>query len=150
MRMSPTAMMSLGTIQCCICYMAVVAIWYVFIEHLDYFCTFIPISGDCWAIATQGGGSRPEETVRVLEQALGDSGYAAEDFYVYAITGSEDIAYPIMSSQIEAMQNLPDSFRFGIGHGSKNIRFAVLDRGIHNYNYVRQYLYNLTPLLWQP
>lgn len=126
------------------------ATWYVFIEHLDYFRTFIPISGDCWTIATQGGGSHPEETASVLEQALEDSGYEPEDFFVYAITGSEDIAYSIMSSQIEAMQNLPDSFRFGTDHGSENIRFEVMDSGTHNYNYVRRYLYNLMPLLWQP
>lgn len=130
--------------------MGSVATWYVFMEHLDYFRIFIPISGDCWAIATQGGGSHPEETAMVLEQALEDSGYAPEDFFVYAITGSEDIAYPIMSSQIEAMQNLPDSFHFGTDNETENIRFAVLNGGEHNYNYVRQYLYNLMPLLWQP
>lgn len=130
--------------------MGSVATWYAFIEYLDYFHTFIPISGDFWAIATPGGGSRPEETAGVLDQALADSGYCPEDFFVYAITGSEDIAYPIMSSQIEAMQNLPDSFHFGTDHETENIRFAVLDGGEHNYNYVRRYLYNLMPLLWQP
>ena len=130
--------------------MGSVTTWYVFMENLDYFHTFIPISGDCWAITTQGGGSRPEETAEALEQALGDSGYGPEDFFIYAITGSEDIAYPMMSSQIEAMQDLPDSFHFGTENGVENIRFAVLDGGVHNYNYVRQYLYNLMPLLWHP
>lgn len=130
--------------------MGSVTTWYVFMENLDYFHTFIPISGDCWAITTQGGGSRPEETAEALEQALGDSSYGPEDFFIYVITGSEDIAYPMMSSQIEAMQDLPDSFHFGTENGVENIRFAVLDGGVHNYNYVRQYLYNLMPLLWHP
>lgn len=130
--------------------MGAVTTWYVFMENLDYFHTFIPISGDCWTIATQGGGSQPEETARALEQALEDSGYGPEDFFIYAITGSEDIAYPMMSSQIEAMQDLPDSFHFGTENGVENIRFAVLDGGVHSYDYVRRYLYNLMPLLWHP
>ena len=130
--------------------MGAVTTWYVFMENLDYFHTFIPVSGDCWAIATQGGGSQPEETAGALEQALEDSGYGPEDFFIYAITGLEDIAYPMMSSQIEAMQDLPDGFHFGTENGAENIRFAVLDGGVHNYDYVRRYLYNLMPLLWHP
>lgn len=130
--------------------MGSVTTWYVFMENLDYFHTFFSISGDCWAIATQGGSSHPEETARALEQALENSGYGPEDFFIYAITGSEDIAYPMMSSQIEAMQDLPDSFHFGTENGVENIRLSVLDGGVHNYDYVRQYLYNLMPLLWHP
>lgn len=128
--------------------MGSVTTWYVFMEKLDYFRTFLPISGDCWAVAMQGGASHPEETAGVLEQALQDSGYSGKDFYIYAMTGTDDIAYEMMDKQIRAMSSLTDSFVFNTDNEDGNICFRVKEGGIHDMAHVRQYLYKMLPDLW--
>lgn len=35
-----------------------------------------------------------------------------DDFFIYAVTGSEDIAYDPMNGQIKAMKKLNNTFRF--------------------------------------
>ncbi|MCM1193963.1 MAG: alpha/beta hydrolase-fold protein [Acetatifactor muris] len=128
--------------------MGSVTTWYTFMEKLDYFKYFLPISGDCWTIAMQGGGSAPEETAEALQAAFLGSGYGTEDFYIYEITGSDDIAYPMMQAQTEAMSRLSDTFVFGADESSGNICFCVKEGGIHDYANVRQYLYHMLPELW--
>ncbi|MCM1345316.1 MAG: alpha/beta hydrolase-fold protein [Muribaculaceae bacterium] len=128
--------------------MGSVTTWYTFMEKLDYFKYFLPISGDCWAVEMQGGRSAAEETAEALRTALQESGYGTEDFYIYEITGSDDIAYPMMQAQTEAMSRLSDTFVFSRDEGAGNICFCVKDGGVHDYANVRQYLYNMLPDLW--
>lgn len=128
--------------------MGSVTTWYVFQHKLDYVATFLPISGDSWAVAMQGGRSRPQETAETLRDALAQSGYGVQDFFIYAITGTDDIAEPCMTPMIEKMQAMPETFIFAENRADGNIRYRVKPGGMHDMTNVRQYLYNMLPKLW--
>ena len=51
----------------------------------------------------------------------------AEDFRIFAATGTEDIAYPNLTPQIEAMQKLDDVFRFSEDFGQGNLHYLLGD-----------------------
>ena len=125
--------------------MGSVTTWYVFQQEMDYFGTYIPISGDSWAVGMQGGRSNPEETAKALTDSVAAQGFAADDFMIYAITGSEDIAEPCMTPMVEAMKAYPDVFRM---NGDINTFYYVKDGGVHNMTYVKEYLYNLLPVIY--
>ena len=125
--------------------MGSVTTWYVFQQEMDYFGTYIPISGDSWAVGMQGGRSNPAETAKALTDSVAAQGFTADDFMIYAITGSEDIAEPCMTPMVEAMKAYPDVFRM---NGDANTFYYVKDGGVHNMTYVKEYLYNLLPVIY--
>lgn len=120
--------------------MGSVTTWYAFLDALDVFRWFMPISGDCWVLGTQAGLSNSAGTAKALADAVPHWGYTAEDFYIYALTGTNDIAYSMETAQIEAMKAFPETFQFGT-----NTFYGLLTGGYHNYPEVRQYIYNALP-----
>ena len=109
---------------------------------------FIPISGDCWEEGQLGGGSKPTETARDLAELAEHSGMTPEDFFLYAITGTEDIAYPNLKPQMDAMRKHGDIFHFAGCGAPENVRFQAKEHGIHNNEHAVEYLYNILPLIW--
>lgn len=128
--------------------MGSVTTWYIFMEKLPYVSTFLPISGDCWAEGMQAGSSKPDETANALKNALEGSGYGANDFYIYAVTGTDDIAEPCMTPMLTAMRQLSDTFLFDTDRTGGNIRYRVKEGGSHDMTNVKQYLYHMLPELW--
>lgn len=128
--------------------MGSVATWYSFIYCLDHFKYFMPMSGDSWIIAQQGGASRSNETAEYLHNSVKNSGYKVNDFFIYALTGSSDIAYNAMNNQMAAMKNYPESFLFNEDFSKGNIYFNVLEGGTHTYEYIHRYIYNALPSFW--
>ena len=116
-----------------------VTTWYAFMEGLDLFRWFMPLSGDCWALGETGGGKHPEATARALAEAAARQGGA--DFRIHAITGSKDIAFPNLDAQIRAMGAYPEVF------GGK-LRYDVMEGGVHCYDDIFRYLYNALPRLF--
>ncbi len=116
-----------------------VTTWYAFLQALDLFYWFLPLSGDCWACGEKGGGDHPEETVLKLIAALEKQG--SPDFRIHAITGSADIAFPNLDPQIRAMKAVPEIF------GAKLV-YDVLEGGVHDYPTIFRYLYNALPLVF--
>lgn len=130
--------------------MGSVATWYTFIHCLDYFYYYLPMSGDCWAISQQGGANASSETAEYLNDVLNESGYQSDDFFIYGLTGSADMAYNPMNRQISAMQNLDNSkFVYSNDMTRGNYYFSVLEGGRHDYSYIRRYLYNAMPKLFE-
>ena len=123
--------------------MGSVTTWYQFVNALDYVAYFMPLSGDCWEFGNQGGASHPQETAAYLNDYLGNAAHG-DEFFIYAMTGSEDIAYDAMANQINAMHNAPQ-FKFGLPSAGGNIQFDVLDGGTHDYTYYRNYIYSILP-----
>ncbi len=128
--------------------MGSVTTWYAFAQALDCISVFIPISGDCWEEGQLGGGSKPTETARDLAELAERSGIAPEDFFVYAITGTEDIAYPNLKPQMDAMRKHGGIFHFAGCGAPENVRFQAKEHGIHNNEHAVEYLYNILPLIW--
>lgn len=128
--------------------MGSVATWYTLINCPEYFKYYMPLSGDCWIMAQQGGASRSDETAAYLDNVIKTSGYAWDDFFIYALTGTDDIAYNAMNGQINAMKNYTDSFKFVSAEESGNICYRLKDGGTHDYVNIRQYIYNALPVFW--
>ncbi len=112
-----------------------VASWQAFLDAAELFYWYMPMSGDCWAYGELGGGKHDQKTAALLAEAA-----KKHDFYIHALTGGKDIAYPNLNAQIEAMRAYPDLFRFG-----DNIRYSVLENGWHDYPYIRRYIGHALP-----
>lgn len=125
--------------------MGSVTTWYVFSQNMKYFGTFIPISGDSWAAGMQGGRSDPEKTAKLLSDAVIAQEFTANDFMIYAITGSEDIAEPCMTPMFDSMEAYEDVFRM---NENSNTYYFVKEGASHSMPYVKEYLYNLLPVIY--
>ena len=110
-----------------------VATWYVLMAGTDQFHWFMPLSGDCWICGETGGGKHTKQTVSLLATAL-----QGKDYYLHALTGDKDIAYPNLDPQMKEMENNQDIF------GAK-IHYSVLKDGVHDYPDIRRYIYNALP-----
>ncbi|MBQ9326870.1 MAG: hypothetical protein IJ246_13985 [Clostridia bacterium] len=117
-----------------------VTTWYAFLEALDLFYWFMPMSGDCWAMGEKGGGDHPDETAKALYDAA--SRQPECDFRIHAMTGTKDIAFPNLDPQMKAMEKYPDVF-------GKRVRYETLEGGVHDYDTIFRYLYHGMPGLFQ-
>ena len=122
--------------------MGSVTTWYVFLNDLEYFRYFVPLSGDCWVIRQMGGGSASDETADALARAVSEQGFAAEDFMIYALTGTNDIAYDTLTAQMNTISSR-DVFRYG-----ENTFYGLLSGGTHNHPEMRQYIFTALQLFW--
>lgn len=123
--------------------MGSVITWYQFVNALDYVAYFMPLSGECWEYGNQGGASHPEKTADFLNDFVASAQYG-DDFYIYAMIGSDDIAYNAMNLQLNAMRETKQ-FTFGTSAQNGNISFGVLDGGTHDYANCCNYIYTILP-----
>jgi len=130
--------------------MGSVTTWHLFAKGgLDYFKYYIPLSGDSWALGDRSGGLKPEETAAFLARVVRESGYKAQDFYIFSATGKQDIAYPNLKPQIEAMKKHDDVFRYSSKPEKGNFYFMEAEDGSHTWYWQNQYLYNILPDLFK-
>ena len=120
-----------------------VTTWYIFLECLNFVSTFIPESGDCWYYERLGGRTHADETAQLLCEAVKKFGFTAEDFRIYAATGSEDIAYPQLDAQINAMKNYGGTFNITDETGKENLTYIVGEGCTHWYGPVREYFFDI-------
>ena len=112
-----------------------VATWYAFLQAADLFSLYIPMSGDCWAMGEKGGGDYPAQTAEALAEAWKRQG--SPEFRIHAVTGTKDIAFPNLDPQIRAMQDLSVF--------ADRLEYGLLEDGIHDYETIFRYLYNVLP-----
>lgn len=72
----------------------------------------------------------------------------SRDFYLHIMTGSDDIAEPMLTAQTNAMRQLPQ-FTFSPDKQTGNAYYGVLDGGVHTFSYDLQYIYNALRNLWK-
>lgn len=121
--------------------------WWTFIQSLDYFKWYMPMSGDCWALRESRGDG--EAVAKYLAESV--RSYPDEvknDFFVYALTGDKDLAYSSMLQQINALQKYPE-FRFDDDFSKGNIYFSVKHTGYHVLDYACHYIYNALPYFFK-
>lgn len=128
--------------------MGAVTTWYTYINCLDYFKYFMPLSGDCWALAQKAEGRMAKETAEYLANIPKDAGYTPTDYYLFCATGNQDIAYPNMKPQMDAMKELTDSFIYSSDTKEGNFYFIECEGGIHTWHWVNQFIYNILPDLF--
>lgn len=120
--------------------------WFVFLERLAYFSTFLPLSGDSWGIEPRGGLLHTQETVRQLHDVAASSGLT---YNIFGATGSEDIAEEMMTPQMEAMKQYPDTFVFSEDPAQGNLHYEVAQGEAHAYEAVYNYVYTYLPYLFR-
>lgn len=115
--------------------MGSVATWHTFQYCLDYFRYFMPMSGN---LSTDG---------EYMADMVRKSGYDADDFFIYAMSGTDDFAYSAFKSQIEAMAAVSDrTFVMADNEQDGNLAFREQEGGVHDGDYASQYTYN--GLMW--
>ena len=103
-------------------------------NRFDYFKYYLPVSA--------GPGNADFTSVV--------KGYAMNDYYVFASTGTDDIAYGGMVNAIPAMADQKDSegnpiFNYNADLSQGNLYLLLLPGGTHTWQCVNQYLYNILP-----
>lgn len=117
--------------------MGSVTTWHTFQYCLDYFRYFLPSSGNLTSDGTY------------MEQLVTDAGYGPEDFFIYAMSGTEDFAYAAFTDQIQAMLNAPGGiFTEADNENSGNLAYRVQEGNAHDGNAAMQYIYNGLLWLW--
>ena len=83
-----------------------------------------------------------------MNQIVEQSGYDSNDFFIYAMSGSDDFAYSSFASQIENMLNHENSYFIDANSKNGNLLFQVQEGGTHNGDYASQYIYNGLCRFW--
>lgn len=128
--------------------------WYRFIDSLDYFKYFVPVSMWAWVsteeckAAGATGDTDNDIIADYLSMIPGKSGYGPDDFYIFGATGTADLASPGMPNQIEAMKKT-DTFKYCGDIRNGNMTFIHYPGGAHNWTCVDLYLYNILPDLFK-
>ena len=125
-----------------------VTTWFAFLENLDLFSVFMPLSGDCWQFGGLGGGKETEKTVQYIHDRVLAQGFGGNDFRIFAGTGYEDIACPNLTPQIERMKLDQDLFRFSDNPEEGNLHYVLMENAPHMYEKVYQHVYNYAPFLF--
>lgn len=117
--------------------MGSVTTWHTFQYCMDYFRYFLPSSGN---LSSDGA---------YMERLVTDAGYGSEDFFIYAMSGTEDFAYAAFTSQIQEMINAPgDIFIEADSESNGNLAYRVQEGNAHDGNAALQYIYNGLIWLW--
>ena len=117
--------------------MGSVTTWYTFVNCLDQFRYFLPMSG---AMDYQGDD---------VDAAVTASGHSPEDYFIYAITGTNDFEYGNFTNQIEGMLGM-DSRNFveADSETDGNLAFRVKEGYSHNGLAAMEYTYNGLRWFW--
>lgn len=125
--------------------MGAVTLWHCFLKELRCFDTYMALSGDCWAVCLAGGSVEPDKTADLVEAALAAVPEDQRRFYIYAATGTDDIAHDNMTGQMDAMRRHNAGFIFAPKGEGGNIFYVEQPGGTHTYPFIYQYLYSFLP-----
>ncbi len=114
--------------------------WRVFLEGIDRFQYFMPMSG---GLTLGGDGATDLEDAKEIADVAVASGYDKEEYYIFTATGTRDVAYQGLTSQIEAMKSLPNAFDYtDEGFEDGNLMYYTVEGNRHDYQYTWEYVYN--------
>ncbi len=122
--------------------MGAVTTWYALEHTLDCFKYFMPISSDSWSLGRFAGMDYPNETAARLANIIRSSTLPENDFYIWACSGTDDVAYGRIWGQVRSMAQLTDVFSVN------NLTFHEQDEARHEFRSLAEYLYNALPFLF--
>ena len=122
--------------------MGAVTVWYALEHALECFKYFMPISSDGWSLGRFAGMTNPDETAEYLANTIRNSSFSKNDFYIWAFSGTNDVAYDRIWSQVQAMAQLTDVFSVS------NLTFHEQDGARHEFRSLAEYLYNVLPFMF--
>ncbi len=118
--------------------MGAVSTWAVMQNCLDIVGYYMPLSGDHWS------GNSGDDKARSIADAIDKSGFEKNEYFIMCATGSEDIAYPNVTPQIEAMKKY-SQFVYTSDFSQGNFYYMVAPALTHWWGYVRHYVYDCLP-----
>ena len=114
--------------------------WRVFIEGIDRFEYFLPMSG---GLTLGGDGSTDVEDATLIADTAAASGYSKREYYVFSATGTQDVAYQGLTAQIESMKTLTNAFDYTqTGFADGNLMYYTVEGNRHDYPYTYEYVFN--------
>ena len=114
--------------------------WTVLLEGIERFEFFMPLSG---GLTLGGNGSTSEVDASELANVVESSEYDKREYYIFAATGTRDVAYQGLSAQIEAMKNETSAFDFTeTGFENGNLMYYTVEGNRHDYQYTYEYVFN--------
>lgn len=122
--------------------MGAVTTWYALEYKLDCFKYFMPISSDGWSLGRFAGMTNPDETAEHLANTIRNSAFSKNDFYIWACSGTDDVAYDRIWTQVQSMAQLTDIFSVS------NLTFHEQDGARHEFHSLAEYLYNALTFLF--
>ena len=122
--------------------MGAVTVWYALEHALECFKYFMPISSDGWSLGRFAGMTNPDETAEYLANTIRNSAFSKNDFYIWACSGTNDVAYDRIWSQVQAMAQLTDVFSVS------NLTFHEQDGARHEFRSLAEYIYNVLPFMF--
>ncbi len=122
------------------------AAWYVFIQRMEAFGWFLPISEASWDDGTGGvtGIWDSDLSAQVLHDAVINQGFSKDDFYLYVATGTDDEAFTVATEQMISLLEYNDLFVPG-----ENTSCSMMQGGTHTLEAVYTYLYHILPSLFK-
>ena len=118
--------------------MGSVSTWAVLENCLDIVGYFMPLSGDHW------NGNSAYDKAKSIANAVDKSGLKKNQYFIFAATGSDDIAYPNVNPQIDEMKKM-SQFIYTSDFSKGNFYFMVAPGKTHWWGYVRHYVYDALP-----
>lgn len=121
------------------------ATWYVFLQQMQAFRWFLPISEASWADGEGGTGGiwNSDMSARVLYDAVLAQGFGKDDFRLYVATGTEDEAFDVSTKQMISLLEYADLFQPG-----DNTSCSMMIGGTHTISALYTYLYHILPDLF--
>lgn len=111
--------------------------WNTFRYCLDYFRYFMPMSG-CYT--TDG---------EYMADLVRQQGYSAQDFFIFAASGTDDFAYSAFKAQIMAMANNSGGmFKLAKNESEGNMSFLEREGYKHDAKATDEYTYNGLRFFW--
>ena len=114
--------------------------WRVFLEGLDRFAYFMPLSG---GLTLGGNGSTDAADAALIADAAAASGYGKQEYFVFSATGTRDVAYQGLTAQIDRMKALTTAFDYTqTGFADGNLMYYTVEGNRHDYQYTYEYVFN--------
>ena len=107
--------------------------WCVANHAMDLVGYFMPLSGDNW------------EGMGTLTNQIDSLGYKKNEYFIFAATGDEDIAYNNMVPQMNDLKSKTNYFTYTSDFSKGNLYFLVAPGKTHWWGFVRHYVYDALP-----
>ena len=107
--------------------------WKMLCNNLDICAYFMPLSGHCWD-GTKG-----------IQDAIDKSGFTQRDYFVFAATGTEDLAYGNMVPLMNDLKGDTKRFTYSSDFSKGNLYFLEAKGNVHWWPQVRHYIYDALP-----
>ena len=105
---------------------------------LDVCAYWLPLSGDHWE--GEGGYGKAKSVADAIHAA----GLNQNEYFIMCATGSDDIAYPNVTPQIDEMKKMSE-FVYTSDLSKGNFYYLVAQGKTHWWGYVRHYVYDILP-----